>query len=88
VSSRRTSVMAGLAHGIPIVTTEGFLSEPVWAETNCVALSIANDSKNFVRVTEDLLADPDARAGLAERAETAYVQNFALARTLKELCEE
>ena len=38
ISSRRTSAMAGLALGVPVVTTRGRLTEPLWAETGCVAL--------------------------------------------------
>ncbi|HEY0546073.1 MAG TPA: glycosyltransferase family 4 protein, partial [Pyrinomonadaceae bacterium] len=86
VSSRRTSVMAGLAHGLPIVTTTGFLSEKIWTETDCVALAVAGDAEKFVQAAEALLSDPAARARLADRARTAYEQNFALERTLKELC--
>ena len=33
ISSRRTSAMAGLALGVPVVTTTGHLTEPLWAET-------------------------------------------------------
>ena len=33
ISSRRTSAMAGLALGIPVITTTGSLTESLWAET-------------------------------------------------------
>ena len=33
ISSRRTSAMAGLALGVPVVTTTGHLTESLWAET-------------------------------------------------------
>jgi hypothetical protein len=88
VSSRRTSVMAGLAHGIPIVTNTGFLSEPIWHETNCVSLSDVNDTETFVRKIEDLLGDSDERSRLAQRASAVYAQKFALEQTLIELCKE
>ena len=38
ISSRRTSAMAGLALGVPVVTTTGHLTEPLWAESGCVSL--------------------------------------------------
>ena len=88
VSSRRTSVMAGLAHGIPIVTTEGFLSEPLWAETGCVALAAASDLQNLIQAAEALLSRPDLCDGLSARARTVYDENFALERTIRELCSE
>ena len=33
VSTRRTTVMAALAHGLPVVTALGFLSEPFWSDS-------------------------------------------------------
>ena len=42
VSSRRTSVMAALANGVPVVTTLGHLSEPIW-EDGPVATAPAGD---------------------------------------------
>jgi len=39
VSSRRTSVMAGLANGVPVVTNLGLLSEPLWRKSGAVALA-------------------------------------------------
>src|SRR5262249_9147240 len=38
-STRRTSLMAGLALGLPIVTTLGPLSEPLWQESGAVFLA-------------------------------------------------
>lgn len=87
VSSRRTSVMAGLAHGIPTVTTTGLLSEPVWAETGCVALAAADDLQSLIQTAEALLSNYELRESLASRAQAAYEQNFALERTLRELCK-
>ncbi len=85
VSSRRTSVMAGLAHGIPTVSNTGFLSEPIWAQTNCVALAATHKSSELVAEVEILLKDSDARASLAARADAVYTQNFALEHTLSRL---
>ena len=38
VTTRRTSVMAGLANGVPIVATDGALTEAVWRETGATTL--------------------------------------------------
>lgn len=86
VSSRRTSVMAGLAHGLPIVTTQGVLSEPLWTETGCVALAAADELDDLRQAAEALLSSSELREGLAARARQAYEQHFALERTLRELC--
>ena len=45
ISSRRTSAMAGLALGIPVITTTGSLTEPLWAETRAVSLVTVDDSR-------------------------------------------
>ena len=34
-SSRRSSLMAGISHGVPVVTTSGHLSESLWSECRC-----------------------------------------------------
>lgn len=85
LSSRRTSVMAGFVHGIPTVTNIGFLSEPIWSNSNCVALAESHNSRDFVAEVENLLKDSFARASLAARARAVYDQNFALEHTLRRL---
>src|SRR5207244_8988104 len=39
VSGRRTSVMTALAHGVPIVTTQGKATERCWTESQAVKLT-------------------------------------------------
>ncbi len=43
ISSRRTSAMAGLALGLPIVSTSGHLTETIWAEHAAVVLTPIGD---------------------------------------------
>ena len=43
ISARRTSAMAGLALGLPIVTTQGQLTDSVWVASSAVALAPAGD---------------------------------------------
>lgn len=85
VSSRRTSVMAGLSHGLPIVTTQGFLSEPVWAEAGCVVLAPAADSRALIRATESLLADAERRASLGRCAYAFYTEYFNVRHTVERI---
>src|SRR5579871_6637805 len=42
-SSRRSSLMAGISHGVPVVTTSGHLSELLWSESGAVAIAPAGD---------------------------------------------
>ena len=85
VSSRRTSAMAGLACGLPVVTNLGPLSEPVWA--GAVAAAPTPDPAAVARRAAGLLADPPGRAALAARAAALYRDSFALAHTVAALRE-
>jgi glycosyltransferase involved in cell wall biosynthesis len=80
VSTRRTSAMAGLALGLPILTTTGELTEPVWADSRAVRL--ASSSDDLVRQIGPLLDDAATLAELRLRAAALYRERFALARTL------
>jgi glycosyltransferase involved in cell wall biosynthesis len=87
VTTRRTSVMAGLINARPIVTTTGHLTEPIWAETQSVVLTASGDTKAFVQSARALLDDEPARAALASRAEKTYSDRFALSHTIARLRE-
>ena len=80
VSSRRTSAMAGLALGLPILTTTGPLTEPIWAASGAVRLSSSNG--DLASQVGPLLADAAALVGLRTAAATLYAERFQLDRTL------
>ena len=84
-SSRRTSLMAALAHGVPTVTTLGFLSDSIWTECGCAILVPASDPREMIQATEQLLAHPEARARLSGHAQKVYGEHFALEKTIQEL---
>jgi glycosyltransferase involved in cell wall biosynthesis len=81
-SSRRTSLMAGLAQGLPVVTTEGALSEPLWRQSGAVALAAPDQAGAAVEAAEGLLADAAARAALGEKARALYDEYFDLRHVL------
>jgi glycosyltransferase involved in cell wall biosynthesis len=85
VTTRRTSVMAGLINTRPVVTTAGYLTEPVWAETNAVAMARAGDGEAFVAAGRLLLSDVTAREALGRRGATTYAARFALEHTIDAL---
>lgn len=82
VTTRRTSVMAGLTTSIPVVTTLGLLTEPVWAESRAVALAPAGDVAALVEAAAGLAGDPVARAALGRRGRELYDGSFALGVTI------
>jgi hypothetical protein len=78
VSTRRTSVMAGLAHGLPIVTTTGALTESLWQESGAVALAHAGDVEGLSNAVRGLLGDAARRRELGEAGRAMYALHFAL----------
>src|SRR5439155_9576018 len=84
VSSRRTSLMAGLALGLPIVTTDGPLSEPLWHEHGAVALAPAGDDDAIVAATVVLLQET-VRKRLGEKAHLFYQRNFSVEQLIRKL---
>jgi hypothetical protein len=85
VTTRRTSVMAGLANGCAIVTTDGKLTEDVWRAADCVRMASVDDCTAFVHRTRELLADIAGRTALQLRASAAYDAYFALPHTIQAL---
>ena len=85
VTTRRTSVMASLQSGRPVLTTTGHLTESVWRETGAVAMTASDDGRAFVETACRLLADPGERAALATRGERTYRERFALEHTIATL---
>jgi glycosyltransferase involved in cell wall biosynthesis len=82
VTTRRTSLMAGLALGAACVTTVGEGSEPFWQSSGAVALAPAGDDQAVVSCVETLLGNPDLRRALGVRAARLYQESFSLERTI------
>jgi glycosyltransferase involved in cell wall biosynthesis len=85
VTSRRTSVMAGLVNGIATISTDGPLTERVWHETNAVALVPRGDVSAAVAQIRRLLDDRAARNAQARRGLEAYRAHFDMALTVARL---
>jgi glycosyltransferase involved in cell wall biosynthesis len=85
ITSRRTSAMACLSRGRPIVTTTGHLTEPLWAETGAVALVDVADSAAFVSAVVDLLAHDTARAEIGQRGGRVYRERFSVMHVVNTL---
>lgn len=88
VSSRRTSVMACLAHGLPVVTTKGRLTESLWAESESVMLVDSIDVDGLVSAVEQLLADAAERERLGAAARVLYQKSFDIRHVISALRDE
>ena len=86
VSSRRTSVMVALAHGRPVVTNVGPLSEPLWSECRAVVIA-GNDSGALAASTLRVLSNRTLCRDLSARARALYAERFDLTHTVDRLRE-
>jgi glycosyltransferase involved in cell wall biosynthesis len=84
-SSRRTTLMAALAHGLPVVTTIGRLSETFWSESDAVVAVPADDFDAMARAVFDVVKAPERRAELTAAARRAYETRFSLAHVIDAL---
>jgi hypothetical protein len=82
ISTRRTSAMAALSHGLPLVTTGGHNTETFWTRNNAIALVPCGDTCAFVKVTEQLLNAPEERRRMGLAARKLYVERFDLHNAL------
>ena len=76
VTDRRTSIMAGLDNCMPVITTEGRLTEPLWTAGRSVRLVAAGDAGAMVEAIESLLDDPGAGRRLGEAGRAFYRVHF------------
>ena len=78
ISSRRTSAMVGLSHGRAIVTTSGWLTEPLWAEARAVVLGPVDDPHALAVATATILFDVSQREEIGRRGAALYDARFDL----------
>lgn len=85
VSGRRGSVMAALAQGVPVLTTDGPLTEPFWRESSGVQLAPVWDAEALAGAVQALLEDDQRRQALACEGQRLYADYCALDRTIASL---
>jgi glycosyltransferase involved in cell wall biosynthesis len=85
VSTRRTSFMAGLSHGKPVVTTTGILSEEFWSATGIVPLAQTGDLERFVELARQLRDDAHERVRLGHLARALYEERFDIKHVISSL---
>jgi len=83
-TSRRTSLMAGLGHGVPTLTNRGFLSESMWLDSG-LSLASEDDVSSFVPLADDLLHNAQRRREIGELGQQFYNEHFSIATTIRKL---
>jgi hypothetical protein len=87
VSSRRTSVMTALSHGVPVVTTVGKATERCWAESQAVKLTKSGDVNSMVKGVQCVLADPAEVRRLGPAGKALYGARFDVKQVIRRLRE-
>ncbi|MEO6391493.1 MAG: hypothetical protein ABIP75_06550 [Pyrinomonadaceae bacterium] len=85
VSSRRSSTLAGLSHGLPIVTNDGFLTDPIWGEPGGVAAIRDFAADDLIALVTAFLRCEDTRIAFGDSARELYDTHFAVEHTVAEL---
>lgn len=87
VTTRRTTVMAGLRNGVATITTDGVLTESLWRETRAAALVPVGDAGRMTAAVAELLSHPDRRREQGARGVEVYERLFSIHRTVEALRE-
>jgi glycosyltransferase involved in cell wall biosynthesis len=85
VTTRRSSVAAALALGVPVATTTGWATEALWAASAAVGLAPAASFDALADVVDQLTCDSAARTEMGERGRALYRQHFAIEHTVAAL---
>lgn len=75
-SERRTSFMAGLAHGTPVATTVGHNTGPTLRKAGICSLTPAKDPSLFLQEVIRLMSEPENRRAMGERGRAHYHKQY------------
>ncbi len=84
-TTRRGSLMAALAHGVAVVTTDGPLTEPLWRQSGGVRLVASDDMSALGLAALSLVADKTARVALGQSGRQLYREQFDVAHAVHAL---
>jgi hypothetical protein len=78
VSTRRTTLIAALQHGIPVVGTKGHLTDPcLLGGDRGMVLAPVDDHRSFAALTGELVGDSARREFAGRQARTFFEAEFA-----------
>ena len=87
-STRRGSLMAGLALGRPSIANRGRTTEDLWSAERAIHLTDSFAPHAFAGAVTKLLADATLRERLAENGRRLYAERFAISHTVAALRAE
>jgi glycosyltransferase involved in cell wall biosynthesis len=76
VSARRSSAMSALQHGVPVLTTDGPLTDSLLRDANAIALTAVGDSVAFEVEAVSLAASAERRRMLGNAGRALYETEF------------
>lgn len=85
ISTRRTSAMACLQHGLATVSTSGDLTESFWAETNAVLLAPVGDVRAIAKAVDRFENEAGERTRIGACAKNLYDSRFDVRHTIDAL---
>ena len=77
ISSRRTTLMAALNHGLPVVSTSGFLTDDIFLIEDFTLLSQSTDKSLFVANVVRMADDEKLRDAIGKKGREAYEKYFS-----------
>lgn len=82
--ARRTTLIAALAHGLAVMTSEGPATESIWREGRALALCPDDDDALLTQLDAHL-AQPERRRALGAAGAALYRQRFASHHSIRRL---
>lgn len=77
VSTRRTTIIAALAHGLPIIGTDGACTDPLLRQSPAFLLSAPEDFDQWIQNMEILVQDEAKRKVMSQTAQSFFSNFFA-----------
>ena len=84
-STRRSSLMAGVALGRPTIANRGRSTEELWSAERAIHLTDSHAPHALAGAVTKLLADANLRERLAENARRLHAERFAMTHTVSAL---